>query len=120
MTAAVLTVEIDVGSGWTPVCRYDDLVPGRGAAALVDGRQVALFRDRAGTVYAVGNHDPFSGAHVISRGLLGTREGAPVVISPMHKQAFDLRSGRCPDEPEGPDGNPVQLPVWPVRLTTAH
>ncbi|GAA0393209.1 nitrite reductase small subunit NirD [Streptomyces luteireticuli] len=114
---APLTVEIDLGSGWTPVCRYDDLVPGRGVAALVDGRQVALFRDRAGTVYAVGNHDPFSGAHVISRGLLGTREGVPVVISPMHKQAFDLRSGRCPDEPEAPGGIPAQLPIWPVRLT---
>ncbi|MFI9202400.1 nitrite reductase small subunit NirD [Streptomyces sp. NPDC053048] len=104
-------VEIGTGpAGWTAVCAYHDLQPGRGTAVLVDGHQIALFRDRGGAVYAVGNRDPFSGAHVISRGLLGSRGGVPVVFSPMYKQAFDLRSGDCLDEPG-------TLPVWPVRLT---
>ncbi|MFC5720498.1 MFS transporter [Streptomyces gamaensis] len=110
-------VEVDTGSGWTPVCDYDTLRTGRGVAALVDGQQVALFRDRAGEVHAVGNLDPFSGAHVISRGLLVGRDGAPAVASPMYKQAFDLRSGVCLDEEHAPDGSPAVLPVWPVRLT---
>ncbi|MEU7133601.1 nitrite reductase small subunit NirD [Streptomyces sp. NPDC046261] len=96
---------------WTPVCAYSDLLPGRGTAVLVDGRQIALFRNRAGRVYAVGNRDPFSGAQVISRGLLGSRGPVPVVISPMYKQAFDLRTGACLDEESAP------LPVWRVRLT---
>ncbi|WP_171168214.1 nitrite reductase small subunit NirD [Streptomyces sp. I05A-00742] len=108
------SVEVDTGRGWRPVCRYADLIPGRGVAALVDGHQVAVFRDRAGRLYAVGNLDPFSGAHVISRGILGSRDGTPVVVSPMYKQAFDLRSGACADEPEAPP-----LPVWPVRLAPA-
>ncbi|WP_229698232.1 nitrite reductase small subunit NirD [Wenjunlia tyrosinilytica] len=113
-------MQIDAGGGWTPVCRYDDLAPGRGVAALVEGQQVAVFRDRSGAVYAVGNRDPFSGAQVISRGIVGSRAGAPVVASPMYKQAFDLRSGRCLDEECAPDGSPAALPVWPVLLTPAE
>ncbi|EMF01166.1 nitrite reductase (NAD(P)H) small subunit [Streptomyces mobaraensis NBRC 13819 = DSM 40847] len=112
-------VEVDTGGGWTPVCAYDDLIPGRGVAALVGGHQVAVFRDRAGRLYAVGNRDPFSGAYVVSRGLLGSRDGVPVVVEPMYHRAFDLRSGACADEPETPGGGPATLPVWPVRLAGA-
>ena len=52
---------------WTYVCRYDDLTPGRGVAALVAGQQVAVFRARSG-LYALDNLDPHSGAYVMSRG----------------------------------------------------
>ncbi|MBC2878984.1 MULTISPECIES: nitrite reductase (NAD(P)H) small subunit [Streptomyces] len=117
--AAHRAVEVDTGAGWTPVCPYDDLIPGRGVAALVGGHQVAVFRDRAGRLYAVGNRDPFSGAYVVSRGLLGSRDGAPVVVEPMYHRAFDLRSGACPDEPGAPGGTSAVLPVWPVRLADA-
>ncbi|MEV5200075.1 nitrite reductase (NAD(P)H) small subunit [Streptomyces sp. NPDC053720] len=114
-------VEIDDGGSWTPVCRYRDLDPGRGVAVLVGprGDQVALFRERGGTVHALANRDPFSGAHVISRGLLGSRLGVPVVISPMLKHAFELRTGRCLDEAHAPDGGPAGLRVWPVRVAAA-
>ncbi|WSD73186.1 nitrite reductase (NAD(P)H) small subunit [Streptomyces sp. NBC_01591] len=114
-------VEIDDGQGWAPVCRYRDLFPGRGIAVLVGprGDQVAVFRERGGTVHALANRDPFSGAHVISRGLLGSRLGVPVVISPMLKQAFELRTGRCLDEEYAPDGTPADLRVWPVRVVAA-
>ncbi|GAA3491671.1 nitrite reductase (NAD(P)H) small subunit [Streptomyces cremeus] len=108
-------VEVAVGDAWFPVVPYDSLVPGRGVAALVGGEQIALYRDRAGAVHAVGNRDPFSGAYVLSRGLLGSRDGVPVVLSPMYKQAFDLRTGVCLDEDATPDGTPATLPVWPVR-----
>lgn len=111
-------VEIDDGRTWTPVCRYRDLDPGRGIAVLVGPKsdQVALFRERGGTVHALANRDPFSGAHVISRGLLGSRLGVPVVISPMLKHAFELRTGRSLDEAHTPDGTPADLRVWPVRV----
>jgi nitrite reductase (NADH) small subunit len=89
---------------WTPVCRLAELEVERGAAALVNGQAVAVFRTHDDTVYALGNHDPFSRASVLARGIVGTRdvdgEDVPFVGSPMHKQAFDLRSGRCLDEPQ--------------------
>lgn len=91
-----------------PVCRLDDLVPERGAAVVVDGRQVALFRLHDGSVRALSNRDPFSGAYVLSRGIVGDRGGRPVVIAPVYKQAFDLDTGRCLDDPE------VRVPAYDV------
>jgi nitrite reductase (NADH) small subunit len=113
-------------SVWTSVCGLDDLAPERGAAALLDGEQVALFRLLDGRVLAVQQHDPFSDAHVISRGIVGSRAvheagvgvEVPTVASPMYKQVFDLTTGRCLDvagkEPArdlAPD-----LRTWPVRV----
>ncbi|WP_129336217.1 nitrite reductase small subunit NirD [Cellulomonas endophytica] len=84
---------------WHPVCALDDLVAERGAAALVDGVQVALFRLHDGTVRAVDHRDPASGANVMARGLVGTRGAVPTVAGPLYKQVFDLTTGRCLDDP---------------------
>lgn len=97
----------------TRVCSLTDLVPERGSVALVDGEQVALIRTHDDDVHAVANLDPYSGAHVIARGLVGTRGGSPTVISPMYKQVFDLRTGECLD---GAGREPVALRTWPVRV----
>ncbi|KGH47013.1 nitrite reductase [Modestobacter caceresii] len=100
-------------TGWTAVCRYADLQPERGVAALVGDQQVAVFRLFDGALHAVGHRDPVSGAHVIARGIVGTRGEAPTVASPMYKQVFDLRTGVCLDAPDDPA---LRLPVHPVRL----
>ncbi|WP_149183211.1 nitrite reductase small subunit NirD [Streptomyces sp. TRM49041] len=95
---------------WLPVCDPDVLVPGRGMAALLpDGRQAALFRDRSGRLYAIDNRDPFTGAQVLSRGLIGSANGRTYVASPLLKQRFDLETGRCLDDDE------VAVSVYPVR-----
>lgn len=104
-----MTVEAEVRC-WMAVCAYSDLLPERGAAALVGGVQVAVFRLHDGELCAISNCDPFSGAHVLSRGIVGTRGGAPTVASPMHKQVFDLRTGRCFDDVG------VAVPTYPIRL----
>ncbi|GIF75840.1 nitrite reductase large subunit NirB [Asanoa siamensis] len=96
-------------TGWAPVCRFEDLLPERGVAALVGPEQVAVFRLHDGGLRAIGNRDPVSGAHVLSRGLVGTRSGRPVVASPMHKQAYDLDTGECLD-------TAARVPVFPVRV----
>ena len=97
-----------------PVCRYEQLIPGRGVAVLLpDGTQVAVFRTAADELYAVGNLDPATGAHVISRGLTGSRGGVPTVASPMLKHVYELVSGRCVDGPAGPDPS-HRLPTFPV------
>lgn len=98
---------------WQVVCRLDDLVPERGAAALVAGEQLALVRLHDDRVLAVQHQDPYTGAHVIARGIVGTRGDAPTIASPLHKQVFDLRTGACLD-PVG--GEPRALRTWPVRV----
>ena len=61
---------------WTAACRYDFLIPNRGVGVLLpEGAQAALFRLDDGSLYAVGNIDPFSGAAVMSRGIVGDRGG---------------------------------------------
>jgi nitrite reductase (NADH) small subunit len=99
---------------WVDVCAYADLVPERGAAALVGGQQIALFRLADGSVHAVGHHDPFSGANVMARGLVGTRGDVDTVASPVYKQVFDVRTGQCLD-----DGS-VRLPCWPVQVAAGR
>ncbi|MEU4608426.1 nitrite reductase small subunit NirD [Kribbella sp. NPDC023972] len=94
----------------TVVCQYDVLLPERGVAALIGDVQIALFRTHDGSVYAIGNQDPFSGANVMSRGIVGSRGDVQTVASPMFKQVFDLRSGVCLDDPS------VSLPVYPVEV----
>jgi nitrite reductase (NADH) small subunit len=89
-------------STYTSVCAVEDIDREAGVAALVGGHAVALFRTYSGDVFALSNYDPFSHASVLSRGIVGTRTvaGSPVdfVASPMHKQAFVLRTGRCLDD----------------------
>jgi len=95
---------------WIPVCDFHDLMVDRGVAALVAGEQVALFRTVDNRVHALSNRDPFCGAFVLSRGIVGSRGDIPVVMSPMYKQAIDLRTGHSLDDPS------VTVPVWPVRV----
>lgn len=83
-----MTAQADTSTRWDEVCAYDDLMPERGACALVRDIQVAVSRTFDGELYALSNHDPFSGAYVPPRGILGTRQGVPTVASPMYKQVF--------------------------------
>jgi len=95
---------------WTDVCAVDDLIVDRGACVLVGGRQVALFRLADGAIRAISNFDPFSGAYVMSRGIVGSSGDRPKVASPMYKQSFDLATGECLDDPT------VRLDTFEVRV----
>lgn len=99
-------------SEWTSACAYDRLLPCRGVAVLLPGGvQVALFRLDDGALHAVSNIDPFSGAAVLSRGIVGDRGGRACVQSPIKKQAFALEDGACLDDPN------VSVPVYRTRVT---
>ncbi|MBO7938161.1 MULTISPECIES: nitrite reductase small subunit NirD [Streptomyces] len=106
-----LKIQLRLDEDWLTICDLTSLTPGRGVAALLpDGRQAALFRDRAGDLYAVDNRDPFGGAAVLSRGLTGTHRGRPFVASPLLKQRFDLESGVCLDDES------VRIATYEVRV----
>ncbi len=96
---------------WTSACPLSHLIPGRGVAVLLrGGEQVALFLLKDGTLRAVSNFDPYGRAAVMSRGLVGDRDGEPIVVSPLLKQAFSLVDGRAMDD------SAVALPVYGVRV----
>jgi nitrite reductase (NADH) small subunit len=85
---------------WTTVCPLNRIAINTGVCALVNDVQVAIFRVGDGTqIYALSNYDPFSKAHVLSRGIVGDRNGIPKVASPVYKQNFNLITGECLDDP---------------------
>ncbi|MEZ0577691.1 nitrite reductase small subunit NirD [Nocardioides sp. MH1] len=98
----------------TTVCRLDQIEREGGVTALVDGEAVAVFRTYDDQVFALSNYDPFGRASVLARGIVGTRtvedEAVPFVASPLLKQAFDLRTGACLDDPT------VAVPTYEVSV----
>lgn len=97
-------------SAWQDVCAIDDVLPGTGVAALLEGEQIAVVRTRDGKFAALSNFDPFSNAFVIARGIVGDRAGIPKIASPIYKQSFSLATGECLDDPS------VRLNVYPIRI----
>ena len=107
-------VDLQDDPAWTTACAYERLIPGRGVGVLLpDGEQVALFRLDDGSLRAIGNIDPFSGAAVLSRGIVGDRAGRACVQSPIKKQAFAFDDGTCLDD------GAVTVPVYRTRVTAA-
>ncbi|MFM2302658.1 MAG: hypothetical protein RLZZ135_61 [Cyanobacteriota bacterium] len=96
---------------WATICPIDRILPNTGVCALVNGKQVAVFRVGDGMdVYAIDNYDPFSKAYVLSRGIVGDRHGTPKVASPIYKQNFNLLTGECLDDAT------VKLTTFAVRV----
>jgi len=96
---------------WIDVCGYDDLQSELGTRVLVGDEHVAVFRTHEGAVHAISAIDPFSGASVLSRGIVGSCGDAPFVASPMYKQRFDLRTGQCLEDAS------VRVRVFPTEVT---
>ena len=92
------------------ICALEDIVRDSGVAALVDGEQVAVFRLSDDRVFALGNRDPFSGANVLSRGIVGDLKGELVVASPVYKQHFSLATGRCLEDAT------ARIPTYVTRI----
>jgi nitrite reductase (NADH) small subunit len=96
---------------WVDICSLETIAPNTGVCALVEGQQVAIFR--VGTedeIFAMSNYDPFSKAFVLSRGIVGDRNGILKVASPIYKQNFNLLTGQCLDD------ETVSIPTYQVRV----
>ncbi|MCQ6269841.1 nitrite reductase small subunit NirD [Pseudarthrobacter sp. R1] len=103
--------EAVTGADWHRVCLVDDLEPAWGEAALIAGRQIALFRTGPNEVFAVAHEDPATGAHVMARGILGSRGARPTIASPLHKEVYDLETGECFSTPG------LSLATFSTRIT---
>lgn len=98
---------------WSDICALEAITPEDGVVALVGSEQVAVLRTADDEVFAVDQRDPFSGAYVMARGIVGSRGGTPTLATPMYKQVFDLRTGACLDA-VGADPQPIR--VWPTKV----
>ncbi|PSB23412.1 nitrite reductase (NAD(P)H) small subunit [filamentous cyanobacterium Phorm 46] len=105
----------EIVTTWVDVCSLDAIAPYTGVCALVAGQQVAVFRAGNGDeVYGLSNYDPFSKAFVLSRGLVGDRNGTLKVASPIYKQNFSLATGQCLDD------ETVTIPTFTVRVVASR
>ncbi len=96
-------------SEFIKICALSDLIPDAGIPALFNGKAIALFYVD-GQVYALSNYDPIGQANVISRGIVGSIKGELVVASPLYKEHYSLRTGKCLEKPE------YALTVYSVKV----
>ena len=94
---------------WTSVCSADLIPADAGAAALINGVQIAVFCV-GNEVFAIDNYDPIGNANVLARGIVGDINGELCVASPLYKQHFSLRTGACLE-----DAN-VRVNTYDVRI----
>ena len=114
-TACGLRVHPSHSAAWTTVCDLDALLPDVGVRALVGDAQVAVFRlSGSDGIFAIDALDPFSGAPVLSRGIVGDVKGQLVVASPIYKQHFNLHTGQCLED------DAVAIRTFPVRVVDGH
>lgn len=86
-------------SQWINICPIDKILPATGVCALLNDKQVAVFRPyESDDVYAISNIDPFFEASALSRGLIVEHQGELWVASPLKKQRFRLRDGLCMED----------------------
>jgi len=98
---------------WRRIGPLDDILPSTGVCALIDGRQVAVFR-MDDEVFAIDNYDPASGANVLSRGIVGDLRGERVVASPIYKHHYSLATGRCVEDPA------ISVSSYPAHVADGH
>ncbi|MCM3509241.1 nitrite reductase small subunit NirD [Rothia sp. P100] len=95
---------------WHRICAMDELEPNWGEAALLDGRQYAVFRTSSDSIFVTDHKDPASGSLVIARGIVGEKNGESTVTSPLYKEVYSLASGDCLS------GGEFSLPVYSVEV----
>jgi nitrite reductase (NADH) small subunit len=95
--------ESRVGPEVVKLGSVDKVSPGQGRCFIVGGREVAVFRQRDGRLFAVDNRCPHKQGP-LSEGLLG----AGKVICPLHAHNFDLCTGKGPVPHE-------TVRVYPIR-----
>ena len=98
-------------SKWNNVCELDKIYPSTGVCALVEGKQVAIFRpSEESQIYAINNMDPFARSNVLSRGVICQHQDQLWVASPLKKQRFNLIDGSCLENSE------VSVEVYKARI----
>jgi len=96
---------------WEPICPANLIPVNAGAAALIDGVQIALFRV-GDDIFAIDNYDPIGEANVLARGIVCDIRGELCVASPLYKQHFSLRSGQCLEDEN------VRVNTYDVRISS--
>lgn len=104
-------MEVATTIEWIEVCKVNDIPQDGGGCALVDSEQIAIFNfTRRGEWYATQNLCPHKKQMVLSRGMIGSKDGEPKVACPFHKKTFSLESGKCMS------GDDYEIKTYPIKV----
>jgi nitrite reductase (NADH) small subunit len=85
--------QLENAAALVPLCPLADLPVGLGRAFTVAGKTIAVFRTRAGKLFATNNSCPHKNGP-LSEGILS----GDSVVCPLHQFRFDMSSGACDQE----------------------
>ena len=105
------TLERAANRSWVRLATVGEVPLDGGIAARYGESEIALFHFASrGEWYATQNLCPHAEQMVLARGILGDHGGTPKVACPLHKNTFDLRTGR------GLSNAALEIETFPVRV----
>merc|ERR1719510_642111 len=85
---------------WIEVGNVEDFPQGAGAAVKVSKSELAVYNHSAlGKWYATQNSCPHKQLQVLARGLIGIAGDVPKVACPIHKNTYNLETGKGMSNP---------------------
>jgi NAD(P)H-dependent nitrite reductase large subunit/NAD(P)H-dependent nitrite reductase small subunit len=95
-TKSEVGFEIHTNQEWVRMAKISELPNEGGIVTTLGPYEIALFHFPARNEwFAVDNLCPHKQQAVLARGILGDQNDCPKVACPLHKNCFDLRTGRC-------------------------
>ena len=100
---------------WFKAECVEDFPENGGACVKYKDMQIAVFNfTRRNEWYACQNLCPHKMQMVLSRGMIGSKDGEPKVACPFHKKTFSLKSGECLNAEE------CSIAVFPVKVEEGY
>jgi nitrite reductase (NADH) small subunit len=96
---------------WHKVSAVADFPEDGGACMKIIDKQIAVFNfTKRNEWYATQNLCPHKMQMILSRGMIGDKEGEPKVACPFHKKSFSLKTGECLT------GEDYSITTYPVKI----
>jgi nitrite reductase (NADH) small subunit len=105
-----------VATKWFKVAEKSKFPVDGGIAVKYEDTEIAVFNfGHDGEWYAISNMCPHKKEMVLSRGMIGDKNGEPKVACPFHKKQFSLKSGECLD-----DSSCGNVNTYPVKIEDGY
>jgi nitrite reductase (NADH) small subunit len=100
---------------WHKAIKVEDMTEDAGTCIKYNEEQIAVFYfKKRDEWYATQNLCPHKMQMILSRGMIGDKNGEPKVACPFHKKTFSLKSGECLS------GEEYTIKTYPVKVEDGY
>jgi nitrite reductase (NADH) small subunit len=100
---------------WHKTARVEEIPEDSGGCVMVHGKQIAVYNfKKRNEWYAAQNLCPHKMQMILSRGMIGDKNGEPKVACPFHKKSFSLKTGACLS------GEEYCIDTYPVKVENGY